>query len=69
MADTSSQSSLPKLLKVREVAELFDVTPATVREWLKTGELHGVKIGQGHYWRVPVDSVIALAQQRHGDIQ
>lgn len=56
-----------KLLKVRDVAEIFDVETATVRVWLKTGVIKGIKIGQGHYWRIPEEEVDRLANQRHGD--
>lgn len=56
-----------KLLKVREVADMFSVTPATVREWLNDGTLEGIKIGQGHYWRIPLKNAKALATQRHGE--
>jgi len=57
-----------KLLKVRQVAELFEVTPATVRIWLATGVIEGVKIGTGHYWRIPESEVDRLATHRHGDL-
>ena len=63
------QDALPeRLYRVSEVAAIFDVTPATVREWLKKGDLqgHGIKIGKGHYWRIPASAVIDLAQRRHG---
>jgi len=55
------------LMKVRDVALLFDVEPATVREWLKSGELAGIKIGKGHYWRIPRSAVTELATRRYGD--
>jgi excisionase family DNA binding protein len=58
---------IEKLYKVDEVAKLFDVQPATVREWLKSGELRGIKIGGGHYWRVSESAVHELAQERYGD--
>jgi excisionase family DNA binding protein len=55
-----------RLMKVSDVAQLFDVKPATIREWITEGKLKGTKIGKGHYWRVYASSVIALAQERHG---
>lgn len=58
---------IEKLYKVSEVARLFDVQPGTVREWLKSGELRGIKIGNGHYWRVPESAVHALAQEKYGE--
>jgi len=66
MADTNEQSNVDSFMKVREVAELFDVTSATVREWLKAGDLKGVKIGKGHYWRIKRSSVSDLATRRYG---
>jgi predicted site-specific integrase-resolvase len=55
-----------KLYKVSEVAELFEVTPATVRLWLNEGILYGVKIGKGYYWRIPQSSIENLATERWG---
>jgi excisionase family DNA binding protein len=56
-----------RLYKVSEVADLFEVTPATVRIWLNDGILNGVKIGKGHYWRIPASAVEELATFRWGD--
>lgn len=67
MADQVQQSDADPLMKVREVAELFDVQPATIRDWLANGVLQGVKIGRGHYWRIPKSEVTRLATQRYGD--
>lgn len=55
------------MLKVSEVAVIFGVQPATIREWLKDGLLEGIKIGSGHYWRVRTSAVTALAQKKYGD--
>lgn len=55
-----------KLYTVREVAQLFEVTSATVRIWLNDGDLRGIKIGKGHYWRVPASAVEELATNRWG---
>lgn len=58
--------TIEKLYKVEEVAKAFSVQSATVREWLKSGELRGIKIGKGHYWRVPESAVKELAESRYG---
>lgn len=58
-----------KHYKPGEVAKLFDVKPSTVREWLKSGELKGIKIGQGHYWRVPESAIKELAERRYGNAE
>lgn len=55
------------LLKVSEVAKLFAVQPATVRLWLRTDVIKGVKIGGGHYWRIPESEVNRLGVYRHGE--
>lgn len=60
-------NDLDPMLKVSEVAAMFGVESATVREWLKEGTLHGIKIGKGHYWRIPKSAAVALATQRYGE--
>lgn len=55
------------MLKVPEVARMFGVEPATVREWLKDGTLRGMKIGKGHYWRIPKSAAVELANRKYGD--
>lgn len=68
MVDTGRQSNEPETyLKVSEVAKTFGVESATIRDWLKSGKLVGVKIGKGHYWRVPSSSVRKLAEELYGD--
>lgn len=39
-----------KLLTPEEVAEILTVSPATVRSWLRTGALRGIKIQK--LWRI-----------------
>lgn len=64
---SENEQSYDPLMKVSEVAKLFDVQPATVRDWLKTGVIRGIKIGGGHYWRIPRSAVEELATHRHGE--
>lgn len=53
------------LLTPEQVAEFFQVTPYTVREWLKNGTLSGSKpTGR---WRIKQSDVIALAEQKYGE--
>ncbi len=40
-----------KLLTPEEVAELLNVSPVTVKAWLRRGKLHGTKLG-GNMWRI-----------------
>lgn len=48
-----------RLYTPEEAAEFLRVTPRTVREWLRTGRLKGVKAGR--LWRVPEDELKAIA--------
>ncbi|MEW5784798.1 MAG: helix-turn-helix domain-containing protein [Bacillota bacterium] len=41
---------MSKFLTTAKVAEMFGITETTVREWLRSGELIGVKVGST--WRV-----------------
>jgi excisionase family DNA binding protein len=56
-----------KLYKPREVANIFSVTPQTVAEWLREGVIQGVKIGRGHYWRIPGSAIVELARKKYGE--
>lgn len=64
MAGSEQQQDV--LLKVNDVARIFDVLPSTVRVWLNDGTLKGIKIGRGHYWRIPQSEVKALANRKYG---
>lgn len=47
-----------------KVAELFSVTPETVREWIKNGSLEAIRVNS--YWRVRRSSVLAFANSKYG---
>lgn len=52
-----------KLLSVEEVAEEFQVTSQTIRNWIKSGALKAIKIGRAHRIRQEdVDELLARAQ-------
>ena len=38
----------PKLLKIREAAEILGVNPETLRRWDTDGQLKAVRIGKRH---------------------
>lgn len=42
--------TLDKVYTVEEVAKILNIHPHTIRLWLKSGKLKGVKVGR--YWRV-----------------
>lgn len=52
-----------KFYSTAEVAELFGVTPETVRDWVKAGKLKSHKIGQ----RVKIrrDDLIAFGNSKY----
>jgi excisionase family DNA binding protein len=45
MAKTSHNSELKALLTIKQVADLENVSPRTVRRWIKTGELAVYRTG------------------------
>ena len=47
----------PLLLSISDVAEILDITPATVRRHIKSNDLPHIKIGR--LIRIPKDSLIA----------
>lgn len=49
-----------------DIAEMFGVTPYTVRVWLREGQIEGaVQINKR--WRIRRSAVEAFANQKHGD--
>lgn len=54
---------MEKLYTVEEVAEYLTVDPATVRAYLRGGELQGVKLGP-RLWRVRESALEAFLEQR-----
>lgn len=53
-----------RFMPVDEVAEFFDVTPATIREWCRTGRLKASRPGRN--WKIFIEDVHALAQSDYG---
>jgi putative resolvase len=54
-----------QLLKVTAVAEYFDVTRPTVREWIKDGKIKAIRLAGGHY-RIRLSEVKRFAQEKYG---
>jgi excisionase family DNA binding protein len=52
-----------KLYTVEEVAEYLALNPATIRAYLRDGELQGVKLGP-RQWRVKESALQAFLDQR-----
>ena len=45
-----------------QVAEILQVSVSTVKRWLLIGELPGIKIGPGGYWRIRSDDLAAYVE-------
>ena len=41
-----------KLLTPEDAASLLQVSPGTVRKWLRKGAIKGTKVGAGKLWRI-----------------
>lgn len=58
--DPPTQVHQKRLMRTREVADLFDVDPETVQEWAQTGKLRSLRTPGGHEYRFRVSDVEAL---------
>lgn len=47
---------------VEEIADRLKVAPLTVRRWLKSGELRGIKFGK--LWRIRESDLVAFLEAR-----
>lgn len=65
---SSSGSAGPeKLYNTRQAAEIFGVTIYTMREWLRTGVIKGIKIGETKkHWRIPESELTKAAKEKFG---
>jgi excisionase family DNA binding protein len=52
------------LLSTKRVAQLFDVQPETVRDWIESGKIEAVKVNG--LWRIKKSVVMAFGHQKHG---
>jgi len=50
LKETSQENHQLKLLKAKEVCELFQVSKPTIYEWLKQGKLQSIKIESRRYF-------------------
>jgi len=54
-----------KLLTPEDAASLLQVSPGTVRKWLRKGAIKGTKVGAGKLWRISestIDEFVKAAQ-------
>lgn len=54
------------LMRVSEVAKIFEVADYTVREWLKDGKIEGSKTPGGQ-WRIARTEVERFANEIYGE--
>ncbi len=55
------------LLTPEDVADKLGMSPKTIRDWCRSGEIAGVKVGKAGLWRVPqeeFDKLIAESQPK-----
>lgn len=65
----SSRVRMPDLVTQTELAQVFGVTPRTIRRWTRNGELHPVRIGGITRYRVDdVNALIAGSRRMPGVI-
>ena len=50
----------PKFLTVEEASEVLQISPYTMRKYLKNGRVRGIKLGNS--WRVPETALVELAE-------
>jgi len=61
MVGQEAQMEESRMMKVNEVAARLRVDPETVRNWLRSGRLRGVRMGGRRAgWRIPVAEVERL---------
>ena len=46
-----------KLLTPEDAAARLQVSPSTVRKWLRNGAIKGTKLGGGKLWRISESSI------------
>jgi excisionase family DNA binding protein len=51
-----------RMLRVKTVAEMFDVSPQTIYRAIESGRLEALKLGSGRAVRIPESSVRAFAE-------
>ncbi len=51
-----------KMLSTEDIAKQLDVSPHTVRAWLRKGILKGIKVGGGKLWRISEENLEAFLE-------
>ncbi len=58
---------MKKLLRVSEAAKILNVSPSTLRMWLREGKIRGIKIGSR--WKIPQSEIMRLISGKFGEIK
>ena len=58
---------MERLLTPKEAAKIMAVSPRTIKEWLRRGEITGIKIR--HLWRIRASDLEKFIQQGISDSQ
>lgn len=54
------------LMTVDDIAGIFAVKAYTVREWIKSGKLNGIKLPTGG-WRIQHSEMVRFANEKYGE--
>jgi excisionase family DNA binding protein len=57
---TASSLLAQRMFSVTETASALGLNPATIREWVKRGDLLGVRSGQKGHYRIPQSELARL---------
>lgn len=60
LLSAAEHRSVPSYVSLKKAAELVDVDPKTIRNWIAAGQIQGYKLGQ--MWRVDPGEVLQLAK-------
>jgi len=55
-----------KLLTPDDAAALLQVSPGTVRGWLRKGVINGTKVGGGRLWRISESTINDFVKAAQG---
>lgn len=59
-ATQTSNPTVPRLLKMKEVCELFKISKPTIYDWIRKGELHSIKIESRRFFLISdIENLIA----------
>ncbi len=54
-----------RMCNAREVAEMFEVTEETVRDWIKSKKIRGFAKVEGAPYKIPLSDLKAFGQSRY----